>query len=802
MRKVIQLKRTSLNAAISSSQTAGVVVKMFKKLDGTNISPSDIGDIQYATIDGGTSKEEIISFTSITINGDDTVTLIGVVRGLKEVHPYNSGGFSSDHQQGASFVVSDNPQLFASMLFKENDEIITGKYTFTSTERPGLDIEDTTLDPKAFVTKKELDDIALAGAPNASEMQKGVLEVATPTQINSETNIGETGAEMALTPKRFADSKYGPLVRAQATPNMTVAVKAFSISDIAYAGGNTPTITAPSTNPRIDLVVIDKNGLLAVRTGSEAVTPLVPALVAGDLPLAKITLTVGMVSIPNTSIATYELGYRTTSTGITGITASENLFADRYLESSGSNTVRNVVPFNIATGGVNTVNTNLAHNGTRIKAKYFQKQGAVRDFIFFEGGDILTVQNISRIYTQSLNTGETDTAGAPTQIVTMDSLAGQCSDFDACHIGNNKYLSVMSAAVGSSSTNITARICDISSAPTFGTDVNISATLGTTSYSSVSVATLANDKALAVYRNASGQLACRVITATGNTVSTSSEVIISSTNVRYTHAAAQIGTDKVLVSYVGDATVQHNAVVITVSGTTATVNTPTVVEATTGVFYITATRIVDDKVLLIRKNSSGTTHFIACVLSISGNTITKNADLNISATATSNASYNGHIFPAIVSENYAYVCIADNSLTASRFIVLNTSGATLSIQSVQTTSSPNSNNVGIRGVVKSSPFVWRIYGGSTAVADYLGKIFRNTNINLSPDDTWLFASNTAVTSSSEIVPVTTGQRLSGFTGLTPGAVYYKDDNGGITTLSGSIPKIFGVALSSTDILLK
>lgn len=65
----------------------------------------------------------------------------------------------------------------------------------------------------------------------------------------------------------------------------------------------TPTITAPTANPRIDRVVIDQNtGMLSVVTGTASATPLPPGLPAGTVPIARITLSPGATAITNAMI--------------------------------------------------------------------------------------------------------------------------------------------------------------------------------------------------------------------------------------------------------------------------------------------------------------------------------------------------------------------------------------------------------------------------------------------------------------------------------------------------------------------
>jgi hypothetical protein len=80
---------------------------------------------------------------------------------------------------------------------------------------------------------------------------------------------------------------FAPLrPRAQSTPDMTIHVNPAYLnsftaqvwgtgnSPFTYAGGNTSSFTAPSANPRIDIVYLTSAGALAVVTGAEAASPV------------------------------------------------------------------------------------------------------------------------------------------------------------------------------------------------------------------------------------------------------------------------------------------------------------------------------------------------------------------------------------------------------------------------------------------------------------------------------------------------------------------------------------------------
>lgn len=100
--------------------------------------------------------------------------------------------------------------------------------------------------------------------------------------------------------------------RAQATPNMTLQVQAatvqsfyrhvyFNNAQSTFAGGNSPTLTAPTTNPRIDLLYLSDTGVLTVLQGTEAASPVPPAYpdLSKNFPICEVFLRVGMTTIVN-----------------------------------------------------------------------------------------------------------------------------------------------------------------------------------------------------------------------------------------------------------------------------------------------------------------------------------------------------------------------------------------------------------------------------------------------------------------------------------------------------------------------
>jgi hypothetical protein len=105
------------------------------------------------------------------------------------------------------------------------------------------------------------------------------------------------------------------LANQQGTPGMTVQVQPGTYyiggAHIVYAGGNTSTITAPTTHPRIDLITLDSSGTLAVVTGTEASSPVAPTYPGNKLVIATIYNVVGETIIYDNANQTAGQGYLT-----------------------------------------------------------------------------------------------------------------------------------------------------------------------------------------------------------------------------------------------------------------------------------------------------------------------------------------------------------------------------------------------------------------------------------------------------------------------------------------------------------
>lgn len=139
----------------------------------------------------------------------------------------------------------------------------------------------------------------------------------------------------------------GGLVSAQGSPDMTVAVaKAGVLTNgvlKAVAAGNGTITAADSSNPRLDLVVINSAGAIAVRAGTPNANPKPPARTANDVVLAVVWVPANDTTINGNQITDLRILrtqgpitlYKTTAAEATNTTAA----AIHALNKAGSGVV-------------------------------------------------------------------------------------------------------------------------------------------------------------------------------------------------------------------------------------------------------------------------------------------------------------------------------------------------------------------------------------------------------------------------------------------------------------------------------
>lgn len=174
---------------------------------------TDFGTKGFMTLEPNAgTQEEQISFSGITQNANGTATLTGV-KSVLFVAPYTeTSGLAKTHAGGSPAIVSNTSGFYNELTSKDDDETVNGAWTFIQTiTAPAVDGLNT---PTSGETTKAanvayVNAVAIAGAPNADLTVKGIVEIATATEINSGATTGGTGASVVVRPDQFALSNVG-----------------------------------------------------------------------------------------------------------------------------------------------------------------------------------------------------------------------------------------------------------------------------------------------------------------------------------------------------------------------------------------------------------------------------------------------------------------------------------------------------------------------------------------------------------------------------------------------------------------
>ena len=109
----------------------------------------------------------------------------------------------------------------------------------------------------------------------------------------------------SLRDESYASSMLLP--RQQASPDLTLYVSDASVyfgnTRVDFAGGNSPSFTAPASNPRIDVLSINSAGTLVRTAGAEAASPVAPAVPTGDIPICQVYNVVGQTKLYESNVA-------------------------------------------------------------------------------------------------------------------------------------------------------------------------------------------------------------------------------------------------------------------------------------------------------------------------------------------------------------------------------------------------------------------------------------------------------------------------------------------------------------------
>lgn len=185
--KFVQAQPFTLYGSGCTVGATSIILTSFTKLDATTITMTDLGTKGYMTLEPGNSiKEEAITFTGVTQNANGTATLTGVSNQMTEAPYTETSGTTKTHVGATIAILTNTAGFYNDLTGKNNDETITGVWTFTDPNVPRMDVDHVygAGEDKYFATKKYADDLAIAGSPQATAATYGItrlsLDPATP----------------------------------------------------------------------------------------------------------------------------------------------------------------------------------------------------------------------------------------------------------------------------------------------------------------------------------------------------------------------------------------------------------------------------------------------------------------------------------------------------------------------------------------------------------------------------------------------------------------------------------------------
>lgn len=205
--KQLQTQPFFLAGSGSAIGAASIILTQLKDIDGNLITMTDVGDKGFFTIEpGNNTQEEAGTFTGITQNGDGTATLTGVKnQGFKDPYTETSGLVKS-HSGGTTLIFTNTAGFYQNFLRLGDDNTVLDTLTFTNPNYPKMDT--ATPGPTAdeqFATKKYVDGVAIAGAPDASTTVKGIVKMSSapasptsPVVLNNEEVSTTSGANKVV----------------------------------------------------------------------------------------------------------------------------------------------------------------------------------------------------------------------------------------------------------------------------------------------------------------------------------------------------------------------------------------------------------------------------------------------------------------------------------------------------------------------------------------------------------------------------------------------------------------------------
>ncbi len=235
-------------AGVSQTGTSITLASFTLPQNGYKIQDGNLSDTFYITMEpGNSSRQEIVSCTTDTQNANGSATFSGCTRGLSPISPYTaSSSLRFSHGGGTQVIFSNPPQFYNQFAQLENTAAISGTWTFA--DSPLLTTDCTVASANNEICAKAyIDGVSVAGASNANETTKGIVESATQIEMASSTSLGATGASLYVQSKYATSTPGSAGLWAVITRNSGKIAQAFLDLTESFTFSNAVTMSATTT---------------------------------------------------------------------------------------------------------------------------------------------------------------------------------------------------------------------------------------------------------------------------------------------------------------------------------------------------------------------------------------------------------------------------------------------------------------------------------------------------------------------------------------------------------------------------
>lgn len=264
-----------LTQSITDSATT-IYVSSVKDRDGSAL-PLSSTNKGYFTVESGTSREEAIVCTGVSTS---SVTLTGCTRGLLATGDSEAGGgLKYSHNAGSRIIMTNIAQFYGNYVDISTNQTITGMKSVS-----------TPTSANHIANKSYVDDVAIAGAPNASISVKGISKLSSspasstnPIALNSEEVATTTSANKVVRANSsgYLDSSWLGSTQSYSLGSTTTVTGTLNVSATTTFTGLTKVATSTPTVAG-QVVGLDSNAKLPAVDGSQ-LTMMATAGVVTDL---------------------------------------------------------------------------------------------------------------------------------------------------------------------------------------------------------------------------------------------------------------------------------------------------------------------------------------------------------------------------------------------------------------------------------------------------------------------------------------------------------------------------------------